>query len=122
MKYLYLLGITILACNVTGCSAVVSAICKDDVQSEVSSPQNDFVASVILRNCGATADFSTIVTIKDRDDAHQFSKEDVFVLRGDNVVSISWIDENTLKVDCKECDSKDIFKNLNSWRQVAIKY
>jgi len=122
MKCTYLLLVALLGCNVVGCNSVSSALCKDDVQTASASPRGNFIASVKLRDCGATTDFSSVISIKDVGGSSQISEEDVFVLRGDNAISIKWIDDNTLKVECEECDPKNIFKKLESWNRVEIRY
>ncbi len=87
-------------------------MCSDAKIADFLSPTGGHVAKLVVRNCGATTDFSTQVTIDD---------SSVIVIKGDkskNIV-INWKSVDNLSVDYKG-NMEDVFKSENSYRDVKI--
>jgi Family of unknown function (DUF5412) len=96
--------------------------CEDAVKREVRSPNGKYIATLYERDCGATTNFSTIVSLRASMD--KFNGEDgrVFVAEGQFQVNLVWEDDMNLRIECSGCRSKDIFKQERKWKNIGISY
>ena len=95
--------------------------CSDEMLSEVFSPDERWVASIFVRNCGATTDFATRVEVRWR--SNQSSEDDrVFVVNGKPEVHVHWLDESTLAVKCEECVDEDIRRRMTKLGSIKIEF
>lgn len=97
--------------------------CGDEVLSEAPSPSGKYIATVFERDCGATTDYASIVSV--RDSSADFDGDDeesyVFTIDGRYKIDIQWDDERELVVTGLKA-SEDIVVQLEVWRDVKIRY
>ncbi|MBW4331715.1 hypothetical protein KY084_12625 [Stakelama sp. CBK3Z-3] len=67
--------------GVTGCTQ--DALCSNDVQQVARDPGSDRYAATLVRNCGATTDYATVVRVGRASEAQSAVKE-VFVADTDH--------------------------------------
>lgn len=95
--------------------------CKDKVVKEIRLPQTDYKLVAFIRDCGATTDFSTHVSVIGN--GQELPKESGNIFSGNHSrsIDIELEDINTLIVrhDCKE---QDVYKKENKFKLLAIKY
>jgi hypothetical protein len=96
--------------------------CEDTVKTEVRSPSGNYIATLYERDCGATTNFSTIVSLRASTDKFDGEMGRVFVVEGQPQLNLVWKDNTSLRVECSECQSKDIFKREMNWQDVNISY
>lgn len=121
MKSLKLITFALVLCSFQcGCSSLFP--CEDRIESESRSPNQKYLATLLVRNCGATTDFSTIVKLDAESWIPIGNKNNVFVVNGDPDVRIEWQDDTTLKITCATCQADQTFKNEGAWRDVKILY
>jgi hypothetical protein len=111
---LVLLGV--LSCRET----VLFENCDDTIKAEARSPDGRYVASVFERNCGATTNYSTLVSL--RDATQNFAPGEqgwVFVLSGQADVTLTWESDRLLKVSSTR---REAFRSESTWRDVQVSY
>lgn len=105
----------LLACLMSGCG-----LCSDEVASEVVSPDGVLAATWFVRNCGATTDFSSIVSVHRKSEGYRDDQDIVFVVAGRAHLVITWIGPNTLSIECADCRRADIFRQVAAFGSVDI--
>jgi len=114
-----LLGLLAIV-GVSGCEGKVFAGCGDTVKTEAVSPGGRYVATVFERNCGATADYSTNVSLREAKESFDPSSQTpVLTVAGQPTIALEWSTETTLAVAVPEAET---FKKLESWRDVRVDY
>jgi hypothetical protein len=93
------------------------SICEDKSVREVNSPSGKFTALIIIRNCGATTSYSTILRLKSRVGV----EEDVLVIRYITKINISWDGDLRLIIDYR-ADNKNVCKKIEKWHGITIEY
>ena len=106
-----------LLCLVSACST-----CADQVLSESASPNGVLIATSFVRNCGATTDFSSIVSLHRKSDGLGTDQDMVFVAKGRHQLSLRWSDATTLAVRCDTCSRASIFRQVAIAGDVNIDY
>jgi hypothetical protein len=86
------------------------------------SPNGNYVATAYERNCGATADFSTIVNFHSSRDKFNGDDNIVFVVKGRQAVACSWEGSTSLRITCVNCEAGKIYKREKAWKNVVIVY
>jgi hypothetical protein len=104
------------------CKSIPSFDCNDEIKVESKSPEGKYTATLYERDCGATTDFSTIVSL--RSSSNKFSGEEgrIFVIKGRPQIKITWRESISLQVECDDCRTENIFKQDTSWNEIAISY
>lgn len=102
-----------------GCSFLVT--CEDTIQDEVRSPRDNYAAVLSIRNCGATTDYSSRVTVSGSGTSSR-EEDVVFVVKGEPEIRVTWQEDTVLQISCEGCKAEDVFKQANGWRQVSIHY
>lgn len=108
-------------------------ICGNDIVSVSKSSDQKKTAIVFRRNCGATTDFSTQVSVRNNETILNSETGNVliiddnndrdmsgFYLNGSPVVEASWIGPNELLL--KFSSEARVFKQKTSWYGVKIDY
>lgn len=85
------------------------AACEDDVRNRTISPNGNYVARELVRNCGATTDYSTLVKVS-QSEAYSDDEDVVFVARYDQEIRLIWKNDSILQIACDGCKKADIFK------------
>ena len=107
---------------VSGCS-----MCSEDKLAEVSSPGNNYVATVFRRSCGATSGFLYHVNLRrstgslEPDTKGSIESGQVFLTR-EGKISVNWKDDMTLSVTCDGCPKDKKPPMQNTWNDVSISY
>jgi hypothetical protein len=121
MKTITILSIVILL----GIGAIVwnrfsLVSCEDRIKTEAKSPNGSWIATSYERDCGATTDYSSIVSI--RSATAQFNSEKqipIFVEQGQDDIELKWTSPNTLVIGSKL--SKN-YKKSEEFEGISIKY
>ena len=114
-RYLAVLFVFVL----TSCD---SNLCGNTVLNELSSPRNEYIASVFERNCGATSPFVTVVSIRPYDNKFDSETFDdwVFTVHGESQVEVLWLDKNNLRIKYSTSDKEPTKRK--EWDDVKISY
>lgn len=95
-------------------------ICIDSVVSETSSINNQYIATLFQRDCGATTSISTIVSIRDKQDNFAGDRDDfVFVVKGEQQIDVKWVPNNKLQIT--SCET-NVFIKKAVWNGIRIEY
>ena len=103
-----------------GCDFSLLGSCEDTVLGEVTSPGGRYIATAFERGCGATTDFSTLVSL--REFGEKFEPEPqgwVLSISGRHPVSLAWSAENQLAIHYPTAET---FTKEVTWKDVAIAY
>lgn len=88
--------------------------CNNDPIAVRKSPDGRHVASIFIRNCGTTTDYSTVVGLRDTLSDRRYS--DVLVLKGKRQVDARWMNKDTISVTLNSAHhvvmKKGNFKNI----------
>lgn len=106
----------------SGCAFSLGSDCQDTIKSEALSPDGKHIATLYERDCGATADFSTIISLRASSEEFHSQKGRVFVIEGQPQAELVWRDAQNLQVTCKGCRANDIFKQEGRWNEIGISY
>ena len=90
-----------LLASATSCSP-----CDDTLKSKAVSPDGQLVASVFERNCGATVDFASIVSLASTSARPLRTDDFLFVVKGRPDISVTWSGPNSLVIKCTDCARK----------------
>jgi hypothetical protein len=96
-----------LLASVTSCG-----LCDDTQKSKAVSPDGQLVASVFERNCGATVDFSSIVSLASTSAPSLGMDDFLFTAKGRHDISARWSGPNSLVITCSDCPREDIYRQL----------
>jgi hypothetical protein len=106
----------------SACKASLFDSCDDQITSSINSIDRKFIATAFVRNCGATTDYTSIVSL--RESGSSFDGDDdegiVFVATGQHHLAIQWISSNEVRVICRECTPADIFKQKRLWKGIRV--
>lgn len=112
MKKKYVIGVSmILVILVSVCIMFMNSFnilgnCGENMFAYTKEQTTGLLATGIIKDCGATTDFSTQVLIE---------KESIIILKGDysKQCNINWSGSTTLNVVCQSVKESDIFLNKN---------
>lgn len=79
-----------LSLGVAALAGCVSELCGNEVQQTILSPSGNLAAAVLTRNCGATTDFSTQVSVIPAGQSLPNEAGNTFVLAGQRALSLQW--------------------------------
>jgi hypothetical protein len=105
-----------VAALLTGCG------CSNKFIAGADSPDGTLRATVFERDCGATTDFSRIVSISGKEEDFNRENSFVFVVKGEKDIQLQWTGRRQLSVECRACTKTVVFKQLTALREVEIKY
>jgi hypothetical protein len=109
-------AITILFLSLISCGGV----CADKIVTESISPDGALKATVFIRDCGATTDFSEMVSIHRPDNTFKDDSDLVFVAKGRGQLGVSWAGPRQLSIECDGCQRKDIFREVAKLADIDI--
>ena len=98
-----------------------SFFCKDDRIGEVVSPDQKRVATIFVRDCGATTDFATRVEVRWRS-SDRGDEDSVLGVEGEPDIQVHWLDDKTLAVKCDQCDEEKIYRRVTKIGNVNIQF
>ena len=94
--------------------------CADHVKQELRSGNAKYIAKVFERNCGATTDYNTYVSLRSGRPWFIGGKnQEVLNLDGQCAIGLTWI-KDTLQVAYPQ--SCEVFHRLESWSGVHIQF
>src|SRR5437870_13288224 len=109
LKQMHLSYLILSIILLQGCNMPFSDGCDDRITSKASSTDGKYIATLYIRNCGATTDYSSIVSIRERTSKFDGDSDQniVFVVKGQPDVAVKWESPNKLSVQCRGCVSSD---------------
>ncbi len=121
-RYLRSLFVSIILLQ--GCTIPFLDRCDDQITREAASDDDKFIATLYVRNCGATTDYSSIVSLREKTSEFDGDADAniIFVAKGRQTIGFNWVSPNEIRVQCNTCVSGDIFKHEHSWKTVQISY
>jgi hypothetical protein len=114
VKVVVLLALSI---SMTGC--IKDMLCHEEITSETKSPDSERVAETVTRDCGATTSWTTSVRVRWTNSRPE-PRDMVFAAVGLPEVQVSWLDETTLSVDCRNCTEDQIYQRATKSGKVKI--
>jgi hypothetical protein len=94
-------------------------LCGDDIKGEVFSPDGKYVATVYIRDCGATTSDNTTVNIRETNEKFDGGEGRVMSVEGEFPVAITWPDSSTLQIKCDLCPEEDMHVD-RTWKDIQI--
>jgi hypothetical protein len=96
--------------------------CSDRVLLRLPSPDGLVVVTLFDRDCGATADYSTNVSLGRPSDGRGNDAFFIFVAKGRREVSIRWAGAKSLYVECDRCSRDTIFRQVTTLGDIDVHY
>ena len=102
-------------------TTIITGGCEDFILSKVPSPSGRLIATVFVRDCGATTASNTQVSLNSRSYLSGLKKQTSFlVFEGEGTVKVSWINDSTLTVILPK--AVKLFHQDEKQRGVTIRY
>jgi hypothetical protein len=93
---------------------------QDQIVSQQDSPDKVYALAVVNRFGGATVSNNTLVLIRPKSESVDTKHDQVlFQIDGIKKVNLAWVGTNQLTI---QHESGEIYKQLPTWRDVAITY
>lgn len=102
-------------CSLLGC-------CSNTVIYQRFSPDRMLVATLFDRDCGATTDFSTMISVTRNTQSFADESALFLVAKGQKNISLKWVGPRTLYVECAGCTASTVFKQIKSQDGIEVKY
>jgi hypothetical protein len=112
----FLIAVLALA-EFSGCD-----LCKDEVLEKASSPDGKWVATIKTRDCGATTSEYIAVNLQDAQQRRLDEENDVFVIKHLHPLHVFWRGNDSLIIDCENCNLDEAEKKLGKLGPVQIMY
>ncbi len=99
------------------------SLCSNEITSELASPDNEYLAVVFERSCGATTGFSTQVSMLDNNSSLENEPGNIVIIDGhpkETGIELSWVGQDVLLV--KGGGGSRFFKKLNHFGSVVVRY
>ena len=115
-------GLLFAIANLTIFGTLVS--CSDEKRLQVASRDGHYIATLSERDCGATTNFATVVTLREKQFWFLFKKSpDMFFAEGRHTnAGIHWVGMRALQVSCLDCDGSRLILRERQWRDVSVTY
>jgi len=108
-------AVALAIASAQGCGRM---LCDETTTGTAPQPGGQLVASIVLRNCGATTDFATIVSLHRGDSTA--NTDDVLVINGRAEMSLAWEGQTKLAIVCKACPRESIVRQMSISGQVDV--
>ena len=102
----------LLACN----------FCSDQVVSHTDSPDAVLTVTSFVRNCGATTDYSSKVSVHRKSEGFRDEQDVIFVVKGRHDLSINWTGPRALSIACSSCGRRETFRQLTALGDIDVAY
>jgi hypothetical protein len=96
--------------------------CSDTPKSKATSADGRLMANVYERNCGATTDFSSMVSVQSTSDKFRAEEGLLFVAKGRYDLSVAWTGPRTLLITCTSCSRSNVFREVAALGDIDVKY
>ena len=97
-------------------------LCKDEVLEKAASPDGKRVATVLTRDCGATTSEYIAVNLQDAKQRRLDGKNDVFVIKHLHPLHVFWQGNDSITIDCENCNLDQASKKLEKLGSVQVIY
>lgn len=97
-------------------------VCADQVVSQADSPDAVLAITSFVRNCGATTDYSSMVSVHRKSEGFRDEQDVVFVAKGRHDLSIKWTRPRALLIACSSCKRKQIFRQVTALGDIDVAY
>jgi hypothetical protein len=104
--------LTVAACNP----------CREEVGANQPSPGGKWIATTVLRDCGATGPEVLSVNIHANNEQSLKESNNVLEVKHDHKIDLRWLAPSLLEVDCKDCDPSEILGKRDELVGVKIRY
>jgi hypothetical protein len=123
-----LLGVTLLVFRMRADFMAIDAMteCSESDVVRVASPGKAYVATVFVRNCGATTGYVTHINLRGTGDAfvpdsHGVIKSgEVVSMDGNPHITLNWRGDEDLEVKVLSGDRRDSINNSGIWNSVHV--
>ena len=109
--------VILLAVCVSGCG-----LCSERVVQTRLSSDGKVVATVVVRDCGATTSEVTLILIKSRYRWLGLDEKVVANLKYTHDVDVNWLASDQLVINCKSCAGDQDVQFEHQWRDVKIQF
>jgi len=89
---------------IVGCS-----LCGDEVASQTKSPNGRLQLTVFYRDCGATTDYATLVSLHSPSDKFSDRDDLIFTANGRYLMEVHWQDNANVRIVCPRCKEEEVF-------------
>jgi hypothetical protein len=99
------------------------SLCSNEVTSELASPNNEYLAVVFERSCGATTGFSTQVSVLENNSLLENEPGNIVIIDGHpktTGIEVAWVEQDVLLV--KGGGGSRFFKKLSHLGLVGVRY
>lgn len=121
IPFAFAIAVVIVVGMVIAWESVWEPTCESVVLSEQKSPDETFVFSLFRRDCGATTEYVTGLSIRRAGvDFDQSPDDAILIISGDVPVTASWIDADRIEINIPK--GADIFRNAEKWEGITITY
>lgn len=117
-----LLLFAVIGLGSSGCAFLLRSSCENTVKSEIKSPDGKYIVALFERNCGATTDFSTIVSLRESSTELKSDDLGIFVVKGQPRIDLAWEGNTRLRLQCQDCRTEEIFKQERTWKDIHISF
>lgn len=100
-----------------GCS-----VCSTEVVQRSWSPDGVLQATWYTKNCDATTDFSTVVSVHRPDSSYKDDSDIVFVAKGKQTIKLTWAAPHQLSVQCASCERAAIFREVTKIGDIDVSF
>jgi len=100
-----------------GCS-----LCSKEVVQNSQSPDGLLQATWYTKNCGATTDFSTVVSVHRSDSSYTDDSDIVFVATGKQAIKLTWAGTHHLSIECGSCERATVFREVTKIGDIDVSF
>jgi hypothetical protein len=97
-------------------------LCSNQLVRAARSPDGIVEATWYVRNCGATTDFSTMVSVHQPNGSYTDESDLVFVAKGKYNLKLSWAGPRELTIDCEGCSRKNVFRETTRLGDIDVMF
>ena len=104
-------------------TAAFSDMCRNEIFTQIESPDKHHKAVLFQRDCGATTGFSTQISILNKNDKLENESGNIFIAEDHpdrNKLELAWVNSNTLLV--RNINRVNTFKKETTFGKVLINY
>jgi hypothetical protein len=96
--------------------------CKEEIWSNVPSPDGRWTAVTVIRDCGATTGEVLSVNIRPAGEKKLSAENNALVIKHGYALDAIWKDATTITIECRECVPKEIAAKHDSVGPVHVLY
>lgn len=95
--------------------------CETDILMTDNSPNNSFTVTLFSRDCGATVDYATLISIRRQgEDFDPEPEQSIFIMNGSDAVKVRWDGNSRLEIFFPNTGT--VFKKEEKWENISISY